>query len=160
MAERYDFILLDCPPSLGLLSLNAFTLARELLIPLQTQFFALQGMTKLLEVMRLVQARLNPSLGLGGILATQYDIRTNLSREVLEEIRKHFPGQVFATIIRSNIKLSEAPSHGRTILAYAPGSPGAEDYRNLAEEVLCGIGKKRPVPQPGASPPVAPSPAS
>jgi len=132
----YDFVLLDCPPSLGLLSINALTAAHEVFIPLQTEFFALQGMTKLLDVVQLVRLRLNRSLQIGGIIPCLFDPRTLLSREVLSEIQRHYGRQVFRSVIRKNVKLAEAPSHGRTILEYAPESHGAADYRALAREVL------------------------
>jgi chromosome partitioning protein len=143
----YDFVLLDCPPSLGLLSINALTASHEVFIPLQTEFFALQGMTKLLDVVQLVRLRLNRSLQLGGIIPCLFDPRTLLSREVLSEIQRHYGRQVFRSVIRKNVKLAEAPSHGRTILEYAPESHGAADYRALAREVL-GLPPEMEVPDP------------
>ncbi len=135
-AEPYDFLLVDCPPSLGLLSVNALTAVREVLVPLQAEFFALQGMARLREVVDLVDKRLNPGLSILGILPSMVDSRTTLSREVLAEIRSYFGAVVFGTAIRRNVKLAEASSHGRTVFEYAPGSNGAADYAALAEEVL------------------------
>jgi chromosome partitioning protein len=137
-ADLFDFVFFDCPPSLGLLSLNALTAAREVFIPLQTEFFALQGMSRLIEVVDLIRARLGHQLEISGIIATLFDRRTNLSREVLAEIQRHFGPKVFHTIIHSNIKLAESTSHGKTILEYAPSSRGAEEFRQLAGEVLAG----------------------
>jgi chromosome partitioning protein len=133
--ESFDFVLFDCPPSLGLLSINALTAAREVFIPLQTEFFALQGMTRLIEVVDLIRSRLNLPVEVTGIIASQYDRRTNLSREVTAEIRRYFSSKVFRTIVHSNIKLAEASSHGKTIFEYAPNSVGAQNFRDLAGEV-------------------------
>lgn len=132
----WDFLLLDCPPSLGLLTVNALTAVREVIVPLQAEFFALQGMARLRDVIALVEGRLNPGLAILGILPSMVDSRTTLSREVLAEIRTYFGAAVFGTAIRRNVKLSEASSHGRTVFEYAPGSNGAADYAALAEEVL------------------------
>lgn len=132
----YDFVLFDCPPSLGLLSINALAAADEVFIPVQTEFFALQGMTKLLQVVELVRGRINPSLRITAIVPCLVDLRTNLASEVLAELRAVFPHQVLATKIRQNIRLAEAPSHGKTIFDYAPESTGARDYDDLAAEVL------------------------
>ncbi len=134
--EPYDFVLVDCPPSLGLLSLNALTAVNEVFIPLQTEFFALQGMTRLVEVVELIRNRLNPKLEVTTIIATLFDSRKNLSREVVEEIREFFGARVCDTVIRTNVRLAEAPSHGRTIFDYAPNSHGAADFDALAQEVL------------------------
>ena len=134
--EPYDFLLLDCPPSLGLLSVNALVAVREIIVPLQAEFFALQGMARLREVVDLVQKRLNPGLSILGILPSMVDSRTTLSREVLAEIRGYFGASVFGTAVRRNVKLAEASSHGRTVFEYAPDSNGAADYAALAEEVL------------------------
>ncbi|MBL8899693.1 MAG: ParA family protein [Planctomycetes bacterium] len=131
-----DFVLYDCPPSLGLLSLNALAAADEVFIPVQTEFFALQGMTKLLQVVELVRGRINPTLRITAIVPCLVDLRTNLASEVLAELRAVFPDQVLATKIRQNIRLAEAPSHGKTIFEYAPESTGARDYDDLAAEVL------------------------
>ncbi len=132
----YGFVIVDCPPSLGLLSVNALTATSEVIVPVQTQFFALQGMSKLLDVLRLVRRRLNPTLRILGLLPCLFDARTNLSQVVLAEIRSHFGDRVFATVVRSSVKLAEAPSHGKHIFEYAPGSRAAEDYLALAREVL------------------------
>ncbi len=131
-----DFVVIDCPPSLGLLSINALAAAREILVPMQTEFFALQGMSKLMEVVEVVRQRINPSLRLAGIVACRMDTRTRLASEVLEDIAAHFPEILYETRIRQNVKLAEAPSYGQTVLEYAPESKGAEDYRQLAREFL------------------------
>ncbi|HVR73248.1 MAG TPA: ParA family protein [Planctomycetota bacterium] len=134
--EPYDFVLLDCPPSLGLLSLNALTAAREVLIPVQTEFFALQGMSRLLDVIELIRVRLGHPVEIAGIVPTLHDTRTNLGREVIAEVQRHFGPLVFRSVIRKSVKLAECPSHGQTILEYAPSSRGAEDFRRFAREVL------------------------
>lgn len=131
-----DYVLFDCPPSLGLLSINALAAAGFVLITLQTEFLALQGMTKLVGVVQLLKKRLNPSLEIAGIAACLYDCRLKLEREVLGEIRGYFGAQVFPQPIRRNIKLAEAPSFGQTIFEYAPDSHGAVDYMQLAREVI------------------------
>ncbi len=134
--EPFDFVLIDCPPSLGLLSLNALTAANEVIIPLQTEFFALQGMVKLLEVIQLIQRRLNHPLEIMGVLPTIFDGRTNLGHEVIAEIRRFFGEKVFQTVIRNTVKLAEAPGHGKTIFEYANDSFASIDFRELAREVL------------------------
>jgi len=131
-----DYVILDCPPSLGLLSVNGLAAVREVLIAVQTEFFALQGMSKLVEVVQLLRRRLNPELRIRGILPCLYDSRLRLAREVLAEVRRYFPGQVFRTSIRTNVKLAEAPSHGLTIFEYDPLSSGAADHLALAKELL------------------------
>ncbi len=131
-----DYVLLDCPPSLGLLSINGLAAAHEVFIALQTQYFALQGMGKLVEVVALLKRRINPELLVSGIVPCLYDSRLRLAREVLAEIRKYFPGQVFSSSIATNVKLAEAPSYGQTIFEYAPDSAGARDYMRLAVEVM------------------------
>jgi chromosome partitioning protein len=130
------FVLIDCPPSLGLLTVNAMTAASEVLIPLQTEWFAMQGMAKLMEVIGLVRRRLNPGLSVLGIAPCRVDARTRLATEVLEEVRGFFGDRVLRTRIRTNIRLAEAPGHGRTIFQYDPGCRGARDYRALAAEIL------------------------
>ncbi len=135
-ASPADYVLLDCPPSLGLLSVNGLVAASEALIAVQTEFFALQGMSKLLEVVQLLRRRLNPALRIAGILPCLYDSRLMLAREVLAEIRNYFPGQVFRRPIAKNVKLAEAPSYGRTIFEYAAGSSGAQDYAEVARELI------------------------
>lgn len=129
-----DYVLFDCPPSLGLLSVNALTAAGEVLIVIQTEFLALQGMSRLVEILKLLQKRLNPKLEIAGIVPCLYDSRLKLAREVLAEIRGYFPGKVGSSV-RSNVKLAEAPSFGRTIFEYAPESNGARDYLAVAREI-------------------------
>ena len=134
--EAFDFVLFDCPPSLGLLALNALLASKEVFIPLQTEFFALQGMSRLLEVVELIRNRLDHDVDITGIIPTLYDSRTNLSQEVVRETRRYFGPSVFRTIVHNNIKLAECPSHGTTIFEYAPSSKGAKDFQRLAREVL------------------------
>ena len=136
MRGKYDYVFIDCPPSLGLLTVNALVGADKLIIPIQTEFYALEGVTKLLESMKRVKSRLNPSLDIFGILLTMYDGRTTLSRQVAAEVRNYFGNQVFETIIPRTVKLSEAPSYGMPITQYDPSGKGAAAYRNLAEEVV------------------------
>lgn len=131
----YDYIIMDCPPSLGLLSLNALTTASEVFIPVQAEFFALQGISKLLEVISLVRRRLNQTLQITGVIATRFDSRKSLAKEVIEEIRKHFGEKLFSTMIRDNIRLAEAPGYGKAIIEYDSACRGAEDYLALAKEV-------------------------
>ncbi|MCP4356653.1 MAG: ParA family protein [Chloroflexi bacterium] len=136
---RYDYILIDCPPSLGLLTVNALTAAKDgILIPVQCEYLALEGLTQLTQTIELVQRYLNPNLHIRGLIMTMYDSRTNLSRQVVEEVRRYFPGQVFRSIIPRNVRLSEAPSYGQPINFYAPTSPGALAYKVLAAELLQG----------------------
>ena len=135
LAPGYDFILIDCPPSLELLTVNALCAAQTLLVPVQCEYYALEGLSDLLATVRIVKRGLNPKLGLEGVLLTMFDSRTNLSLQVAQEVKRHFPGQVFATVIPRNVRLSEAPSHGKPISAYDPYSRGAEAYAALAEEV-------------------------
>jgi len=139
---RYDYILMDCPPSLGLLTVNALTAAKDgVLIPVQCEYLALEGLTQLTQTIELVQKYLNPQLQIRGLIMTMYDSRTNLSRQVVEEVRGYFPGQVFRTIIPRNVRLSEAPSYGQPINVYAPNSPGAIAYKVLTAELVKGDGK-------------------
>ncbi len=133
---HYDYVLLDCPPSLGLLTLNALTAADSLLIPIQSEYYALEGLSALLETLHLVQKGLNPSLHLEGIIITMFDSRNRLSHQVVEEIRAHFPDKLYSTIIRRNVRLSESPSYGKPVCLYDAGSSGAQDYRCLAEELI------------------------
>lgn len=135
-SPRWDFILIDCPPSLGLLTINALTAANGLLIPVQAEFFALQGLSQLLATVDLVRKRLNPKLQLRGILPCLVDGRRNLSREVLARLSESFSGRVFRTSIRSTVVLAEASGHGQTVFTYAPRSHGAADYAAFAEEVI------------------------
>ena len=133
---RYDHIFLDCPPSLGFLTLNALTAADSVLVPLQCEYYALEGLSQLLETVRAVKGSLNTSLELVGILLTMYDSRNNLSLQVAEEVREHFKDAVFKTIIPRNVRLSEAPSHGQPVLLYDIKSSGAQSYLALARELL------------------------
>ena len=133
--EHFDYVLIDCPPSLGLLTVNALVAADELLIPIQCEFYALEGVTKLMESMRMVKNRLNPELEIFGVLLTMYDSRTTLSKQVAEEVKKYFDKKVFKTIIPRNVKLSEAPSHGLPVTQYARLSKGSQAYMKLAKEV-------------------------
>lgn len=132
----YDYVLLDCPPSLGMLTLNGLTAADSLLIPIQSEYYALEGLTAILETMNRVQRSLNPALHLEGIVITMFDSRNRLSHQVLEEIRAHFPDKLFNTIVRRNVRLSESPSYGKPICLYDAASTGAQDYRDLAKEVI------------------------
>jgi chromosome partitioning protein len=134
--EQYDYVLLDCPPSLGLLTLNALTAADSILIPIQCEYYALEGLGQLMNTIQLVQNHLNPNLVLEGVLLTMFDARTNLSIQVVDEVKTHFKNKVFATIIPRNVRLSEAPSHGKPIITYDPKSRGAEVYQDLAKEVI------------------------
>ncbi len=135
LSDSYDFILIDCPPSLELLTVNALCAATSLLVPVQCEYYALEGLSDLLATVRLVKRRLNPALELEGVLLTMFDSRTNLSLQVAEEVKRHFPGQVYATVIPRNVRLSEAPSHGKPVSAYDPLSRGAEAYAALAVEI-------------------------
>ena len=134
--ERYDFIFIDCPPSLELLTLNGLCAADTLLVPVQGEYFALEGLSDLMTTVRLVKRNLNSALELEGVLLTMYDSRTNLSLQVAEEVKHYFPGKVYTAVVPRNVRLSEAPSHGKPISAYDRTSRGAEAYRQLAEEFL------------------------
>jgi chromosome partitioning protein len=134
--DSYDYILIDCAPSLGLLTLNALVAADAVLIPIQCEYFALEGLGKLLNTVKSVQKLHNPDLDIEGLLLTMYDSRLRLSNQVVEEVRKHFQDMVFKTIIKRNIKLGEAPSYGESIIAYDATSRGAKNYINLANEIL------------------------
>jgi chromosome partitioning protein len=136
LQDSYDYILLDCPPSLGLLTLNALSAADSLLIPIQSEYYALEGLTALLETMNLVQKGLNSNLRLEGIVITMFDSRNRISHQVLEEIRSHFPDKLFKTIIRRNVRLSESPSYGKPIYLYDITSTGSQDYLELAKELI------------------------
>jgi chromosome partitioning protein len=134
--ERYDYIIIDSPPSLGLLTINTLTAADSILIPIQCEYYALEGLTLLLNTIRLVQDNLNPRLSIEGVLLTMYDGRLNLSKQVADEARKYFSDKVFKTIINRNVRLSEAPGFGKPIILYDITSVGAENYLSLAEEML------------------------
>jgi chromosome partitioning protein len=139
VAGEYDYILIDSPPSLGLLTINSLTAARDgILIPVQCEYLPLEGLSQLTQTIHLVQEYLNPALHIRGVMMTMYDSRTNLSRQVVEEVRRHFPNKVFRTIIPRNIRLSEAPSFGQPINFYSPQSPGAVAYKLLTAELLNG----------------------
>ena len=136
VADRYDIILLDCPPSLGHLTVNALAAADGVLVPLQCEYFALEGISELMSTIKRIQGGVNPHLGIAGILLTMYDDRTNLSKDVADEVRRHFAGKVFETIVPRNIRLAEAPSHGLPIFQYDIKSRGADAYLALAREYL------------------------
>lgn len=136
VTDLYDYILIDCPPSLGHLTINSFTASDSILIPVQCEYYALEGLSQLLNTVRLVQKHFNPELEIEGVLLTMYDARTNLGNEVVAEVRKYFREKVYETIIPRNIRLSEAPSHGKPIIDYDPRSRGAEVYQALAKEVV------------------------
>ncbi|HAA4346442.1 TPA_asm: ParA family protein [Listeria monocytogenes] len=134
--DDYDYVIIDCPPSLGLLTLNALTAADSVLIPVQCEYYALEGLSQLLNTIRIVQKHLNEGLQIEGVLLTMLDARTNLGIQVIEEVKKYFQNKVFNTIIPRNVRLSEAPSHGKPILLYDAKSKGAEVYLELAKEVV------------------------
>lgn len=136
LADDYDYILIDCAPSLGLLTLNALTAAHSVLIPIQCEYFALEGLGKLLNTVKSVQKIHNPDLDIEGLLLTMYDSRLRLSNQVVEEVKKHFDEMVFKTIIQRNVRLSEAPSYGESIISYDAGSKGANNYLSLAQELI------------------------
>nr|WP_285858898.1 AAA family ATPase [Bhargavaea ginsengi] len=133
---EYDYIIIDCPPSLGLLTLNALTASDGLIIPVQCEYYALEGLSQLLSTIRLVQKHLNQDLMIDGVLLTMFDARTNLGIQVIEEVKKYFQDKVYHTVIARNVRLSEAPSHGEPIIVYDPRSRGAEVYLELAKEVI------------------------
>ncbi len=132
----YDYILIDCPPSLGLLTINSLTAANSVLVPIQCEFYALEGLSQLMKTVSLVQKNLNPILTLEGVVLTMFDARTNLSIQVVDEVKNHFRQKVYQTIIPRNVRLSEAPSHGQPVIIYDPKSKGAEVYFELAREVI------------------------
>lgn len=141
LQDDYDYILIDCPPSLGLLTLNGLTASDGVLIPIQAEYFALEGLTQLLQTVRLVQKRLNPDLEMEGIFLTMFDPRLNLANQVKEEISKFFPQHTFNAIIHRNVRLAEAPSHGKPVMHFAVSSKGATDYLELAEELMARNGR-------------------
>ena len=134
--KLYDYVIIDCPPSLGLLTINSLTAADSIIIPVQCEFYALEGLSQLLSTIRLVQKHLNKNLQIDGVLLTMFDARTNLGIQVIEEVKKYFQDEVYKTIIPRNVRLSEAPSHGEPIIIYDPKSRGAEVYLELAKEVI------------------------
>ncbi|MBP2019495.1 chromosome partitioning protein [Symbiobacterium terraclitae] len=134
--DQFDFVLMDCPPSLGLLTINALTAADSILIPIQCEYYALEGLTQLMDTFRLVREALNPALEVEGVVLTMFDGRTNLSIQVVEDVKRYFKGQVYRSIITRNVRLSEAPSHGLPITMYDARSKGAEAYMELAREVI------------------------
>jgi chromosome partitioning protein len=136
IVDRYDVILIDCPPSLDLLTINGLVAADRVLIPLQCEFLALEGLAQLKETIDLVRSQLNSRLQIGGVVMTMYDGRANLARQVVEEVRRYFPQRIFDTLIPRNVRLSEAPSHGELISEYDPQSRGAKAYATLTEELL------------------------
>jgi chromosome partitioning protein len=138
--EQWDYIFIDCPPSLGLLTVNALAAARSgVIVPIQCEYLALEGLGRLWGTIQLVRENLNPHLSISGMVLTMFDGRTNLAAQVVKEVRTHFPAQTFRTIIPRSIRLSEAPSYGQTILTYAPDSPGGLAYAALAEEFLARV---------------------
>ena len=139
--DSYEYILIDCPPSLGMLTINAFTACDTILIPVQSEYYALEGLSQLLNTIQLVQKHFNPNLKIEGVLLTMLDARTNLGNEVVEEVKRFFKDKVYQTIIPRNVRLSEAPSHGMSIIDYDPSSRGAKEYMALAKEVLAAHGK-------------------
>ncbi len=135
LKDVYDVIFIDCPPSLEMLTLNALAAADSILIPVQCEYFALEGLSDLMTTMRMVKKRINPKLEIFGVALTMFDGRTNFSTQVAQEVRRHFPGKVYATVIPRNIRLAEAPSHGLPVIAYDKSSRGAQAYRAMAEEI-------------------------
>jgi chromosome partitioning protein len=134
--DRYHYVLIDCPPSLGILSVNALAAARGVIVPVQCEYLALEGLGLLMRTLELVRSRINPDLELTGLVMTMYDARTNLSAQVVAEVSRHFPDRRFDSVIPRSVRISEAPSYGETILQYAPANTGAEAYRSLAAEVV------------------------
>ena len=139
---NYDYILIDCPPSLGMLTLNMLAAADAVLIPIQCEYYALEGLSQLLNTVRLVQRSFNPRLAIDGVLLTMYDARLNLSRQVADEAKEYFGGRMFKTVIPRNVRLAEAPSFGKPILMYDIGSPGAQTYLGVAEELIQRTGNR------------------
>ena len=136
LRDQYDFILIDCSPSLGLITVNALTASDSVIIPVQAEFFALEGIAKLLNTIKIIKSKLNPQLKIEGFLVTMFDNRLRLSTQVYDEVKKHFGSLVFNTVITRNVRLSEAPSHGLSVLDYDPSSKGAKNYTALAKEVI------------------------
>jgi len=136
LRDQFKYILIDCPPSLGLLTINSLTASDSVLIPIQCEYYALEGLGQLLNTIRLVQKHLNEHLAIEGVLLTMYDARLNLSRQVAEDVRRYFEGRVFETIVTRNVRLSEAPSFGKPIILYDAVCSGSENYMSLAEEII------------------------
>ena len=136
MKEEYDFIIIDCPPSLNMLTINAMTTADSVLVPIQCEYYALEGLSQLIHTIKLVKERLNPDLDMEGVVFTMYDSRTNLSMQVVENVKSNLNQRIYGTLIPRNIRLAEAPSHGMPINLYDAKSAGAEAYMRLAEEVI------------------------
>src|SRR5690606_3727388 len=134
--DQLDFVLIDCPPSLGLLTINAFVAAHEVFIPIQCEYYALEGLSQLLGTVRMIQKHLNPGLCVSTILLTMYDGRTTLAQQVAQEVREHFPHEVMRTVIPRSVRVSEAPSFGQTVIAYAGNSAGGIAYREAAVEII------------------------
>ncbi|MGQ2283305.1 ParA family protein [Apilactobacillus kunkeei] len=141
VSDQYDYVLVDCPPSLGLITVNAFTASDSILIPVQTEYYALEGLSQLLNTVQLVKKHFNPALDVEGVLLTMYDSRTKLGQQVNDEVRKYFGDKVYDTIITRNVRLSEAPSYGLPIIDYDPNSKGSELYMQFAKEVLAAHGE-------------------
>ena len=139
--DEYDYVFIDCPPSLGLLTLNCLCAADSFLVPLQCEYYALEGLSQLMTTVRMVKKNMNPKLSLEGVLLTMFDGRPHLSIQVVEEVKKHFPGEVFSSVVPRNVRLSEAPSHGKPITEYDRMCRGAEAYLSLADEILAKNGK-------------------
>ena len=137
--NNYDYVLFDCPPSLGLLTLNALSASHKILVPIQCEYYALEGLGQLVQTIKLVRNSLNPELEIEGVVLTMYDARTNLSQQVIDEVKQHFGNKVYETIIPRNVRLSEAPSFGQPIIEYASNSKGAQAYRKLAKEVKSNV---------------------
>jgi len=146
--EEFDFVIFDCPPSLGLLTLNGLTAATSVIIPIQCEYYALEGLSQLVKTIKLVQENLNPDLTIEGILMTLADYRTNLTKEVIEEVKKHFNDKVYKAIIPRTIKLTEAPGFGKPIALYAPGTIGAYKYEEVAKEIINAGNKKEKIAEP------------
>ena len=136
VADKYDYILIDCSPSLGLITVNALTAANSVIIPVQAEYFALEGITKLINTIRIIKPRLNPSLEIEGFLLTMYDSRLRLANQIYDEVKRHFQELVFKTVIQRNVKLSESPSHGLPVILYDADSTGSKNHLALAKEII------------------------
>jgi len=145
----YDVIFIDCPPSLEMLTLNALVAAEGILVPVQCEYYALEGLSDLMSTLRMVKKRLNPSLDIFGVILTMFDGRTNFSTQVAQEVRRHFPGKVFATVVPRNVRLAEAPSHGLPVIRYDRASRGAAAYQSLAQEIHRKLPASQPIPAKG-----------